>query len=296
MKNILSLPAGIAMTVLSPRLAPMPLSPVVAIAPALEVSQPGVVEPALQATEMVVMAAPSPDLVSEIKPASALNLEHAVELEVSGLELFDGGELDKKKADAAPVPQYTVSRRVFLSDSFNRSGKVKVAFFDADDTLRRSKSGKFVVNEPDDVEILANVGEKIKALNTEGLLVVIVSNQAGIPRHVSLENADRTLLKTIELIGAQGGVIHYYDFAENKDDQRKPQTGMAKTLEAALKTRFGAEIDWKNSFMVGDAAYAKDEKRPDGTPGSNFSNSDRKFAENLGIPFVEAKEFFEREK
>lgn len=197
---------------------------------------------------------------------------------------------------AAPAP-YKPSRQGFLSQEFDRSGgKAKVAFFDADDTLRRSKSGKFVVNEPEDVEILANVGKKIKALNEQGMLVAIVSNQAGIPKHVSLENADKTLLKTIELIGEQGGRIHYFDFAENKDANRKPQTGMARTLKKALKADLGAEIDWKNSFMVGDAAYTKDDKRPDGTPGTNFSNSDRIFAENLGIPFIEAKEFFEREK
>jgi len=71
---------------------------------------------------------------------------------------------------------------------------------------------------------------------------------------------------------------------------------MADRLESHLKTR-GLTLDWKNSFMVGDSAYKKGvDQRPDGKPGTHFSNADRLFAENLKIPFHEATDFFDWRK
>jgi hypothetical protein len=69
----------------------------------------------------------------------------------------------------------------------------------------------------------------------------------------------------------------------------------AKRLESVLKRLFGesVQISLPESFMVGDSAYKKAQNgkpgdmRPDGRPGFNFSNSDRLFAENLGIRFLE---------
>jgi DNA 3'-phosphatase len=190
---------------------------------------------------------------------------------------------------------YLSGRRQILDSSFViTDSKVKVAFFDADSTLRKSKSGKFIVGEPSDVEILSGVVEKIKELNAQGYLIAVVSNQGGVPKQVSYENADQTLLATLQMIRDQGAVIHYYDFAEGKNENRKPGTGMAKNLQRVLDMDFpeGVKIDYAQSFMVGDAAYKKGELRPDGTKGNDFSNSDRLFAEAIKVPFEEARYFF----
>lgn len=86
--------------------------------------------------------------------------------------------------------------------------------------------------------------------------------------------------------------IQYYDYAEGNDESRKPGKGMALRLESILKEK-GLTLDWQNSFMVGDSAYKKNKDiRPDGKPGTHFSNSDRLFAENLGIAFYEPTDFF----
>lgn len=75
---------------------------------------------------------------------------------------------------------------------------------------------------------------------------------------------------------------------------------MADGLLLKLRDTYGpkASLDKASSIMVGDSAYRKASKgkpaeiRPDGNPGFNFSNSDRLFAENLGIRFIEPQDFF----
>ena len=67
-----------------------------------------------------------------------------------------------------------------------------------------------------------------------------------------------------------------------------------------VKEKYGAaaKIDKSQSFMVGDSAYKKasahepGDTKPDGTPGTHFSNSDRLFAENYGVKFIEPTDFF----
>ncbi len=189
--------------------------------------------------------------------------------------------------------------------------KIKVAFFDADSTLRVSKSGSVSANAPDDVRILPHMGAELKKLAAANYLIYIVSNQGGVQAgKVTCETADKALLYTIQSIENDGGVIHGYDFSEKDDETRKPGIGMATRLERILKTRFGsaATIDKKHSLMVGDSAFKKgtDYKKNDehgnwvvankddvgAVPGTHFSNSDRLFAANYGIKFIEASVFF----
>lgn len=203
--------------------------------------------------------------------------------------------------NAAQASEYQPQRRQIASGyQFDGNEAVKVAFFDADSTLRVSLSGSVSANGPKDVLLLPWVGAKLVELARQGYFIAIVSNQGGIPRHVSLENADKALAYAVELIRRQGGDVHYFDFAELKGDDTKPGTGMAARLERALQEKFGANvrIDKDNSLMVGDSAYKRadakgpGDTRPDGKPGTHFSNSDRLFAENYGIRFEEPADFF----
>ena len=206
---------------------------------------------------------------------------------------------------AAPkkaCPFYLSARRQLLDRSFvihpprkgGKSSYVRVAFFDADSTLRKPKKGMFV-RKPSDVVILPGVVEKLRELNNEGYLVAIVSNQGGIPNQLSFKDADQNLLKTVTLLREGGAIVHYFDFAEARNINRKPGIGMGTNLETVLKLEYPdspVRIDWRHSFMVGDAAYMKGEIRPDGTKGHDFTNTDRLFAEALEIPFEEARYFF----
>lgn len=174
------------------------------------------------------------------------------------------------------------------------NGKVKVAFFDADSTLRIARSGSVTAKNADDVIILPEVSEKIKDLNRKGFFVAIVSNQGGIPKYTTLENADSALLRTAQDIESKGAVINYFDFAETYNNFRKPDVGMAQELLRVLEHAMGAsvQLDVENSIMVGDAAYKPGDQRPDGLAAIDLSNSDRLFAENLGVKFIEASDFF----
>lgn len=194
----------------------------------------------------------------------------------------------------------TLKRRTLLQNFTPSSDqpRIAVAFFDADGTLRPTTTPGAPVNNSADVVLLPHVAEKIKELVAKNYFIVIVSNQGGIPRYCSLEQADQALYRTAELITQAQGVIHYYDFAENYDQNRKPNIGMAQHLDKFLQTKFGKPFDLSRSLMIGDSGWVRSLKglpadiRPDGREGYSFSNADRKFAENLQIPYIEAATFF----
>jgi len=203
-------------------------------------------------------------------------------------------------------------RRALRQDKFTppTDGAVKVAFFDADSTLRVSKSGSVSANSPTDVRLLPNVGRALGNLQKQGYLIYIVSNQNGVGSGiVSCETAEGALRYTIDEIFKAGGVVHGFDYAENADQFRKPGTGMADALETTLQQVYGPQfsIDKKRSIMVGDSAFKKakesatnpvegdlrwDSKTLTMTPGSHFSNADRLFAQAVGVHFIEATDFF----
>ncbi len=182
--------------------------------------------------------------------------------------------------------------------------KIRVAFLDADSTLRVSKSGLMSPNKPSDVALLPMIGPKIANLVKQGYLIAVVSNQGGVEKgYVTKDAANRALRKTCKLVSKQPGcAIHYYDFAPRYDGFRKPGTGMGDQLAAAVKRKYRREIDWENSIMVGDAGWKrKVDREPSGRRGEDHSNSDRCFAEALrskygctpkGMAFHHPRDFF----
>ncbi len=188
-------------------------------------------------------------------------------------------------------------RRKLINKGFDtKNNRVKVAFFDADSTLRLAPSKSVSANGPTDVAILPGVAAKIAELNAQGFLVAIVSNQGGVAEgHVSLTVADQALRYTMKLIQDQNpnAKFHYYDMAERgKGDYfTKPSIGMGKYLELILKNQ-DLEIDWESSFMVGDSRFKKDAITPVGTAGADFSDADRLFAQNLDLRCYDPRTFF----
>ena len=171
----------------------------------------------------------------------------------------------------------------------------RVAFFDADSTLRVSKSGAVTAEDPGDVNILPFVAGTIADLTRRGYLVAVVSNQGGISSgHQTDDDAQGALAFTVAQLAALGAPVPYFDYAEAYDEYRKPQTGMAARLDGLLTARCGAGIDRASSMMIGDSAYKKnvDGPSPDGRAADDFSNSDRLFADNLGVAFAEPKDVF----
>jgi DNA 3'-phosphatase len=188
---------------------------------------------------------------------------------------------------------------ILVPPTFAADGSVKVAFFDADSTLRVSKSGTLWASNDHDYLVLPGVVEKIHDLNRQGYFVAIVSNQGRISSGLSSPNlaigeADGALFNMIRDLAASGAVVNYFDYAEFDDADRKPAIGMFVRLQNFLFARYGSKavIDKAHSLMVGDAGYLPSEMQPDGSHGNDFSNSDRLFAENIGVHYEYSAQFF----
>jgi DNA 3'-phosphatase len=212
---------------------------------------------------------------------------------------IDGGEDADFDGDGKADGISIVSKRRRLATSVkcptDGTTPFKVAFFDADSTIRVSKSGAVTADSATDVNVLPFAAREIKRLVSEGYFIAVVSNQGGVGSgHQTFETAEKALALAISKLRRLGAAVHYFDFAEKYDHFRKPETGMAELLEDKLQTKCGVGIDLTQSMMVGDSGYKKgvDGPHPDGRPADDFSNSDRGFAENLGVPFHEPTDFF----
>ena len=179
------------------------------------------------------------------------------------------------------------------------TGTVKIAFFDADSTLRVAPSGAPSANTASDVALLPMLEQPMRRTASEGYLIAIVSNQAGVAAgYLTLEQAEAAMQTTVCGLASRGIAIHYYDYADQKNEDRKPDIGMAKRLAEMVQKKFNRGIDWEHSFMVGDSAWKKGvDNEPDGRPGEDVGNNDRLFAENLrktygGVTFHHARDFF----
>ncbi|KAH9483853.1 Bifunctional polynucleotide phosphatase/kinase [Psilocybe cubensis] len=125
------------------------------------------------------------------------------------------------------------------------------------------------------------VPDKLKELYESGFAIVFISNQALKP--VALN----TWKEKIPLIGQALSDIPFRILAASQKDQyRKPMPGMWREIERIFKEE-GVEIDKSASFFVGDAAGRQYVKAK-----GDFSSTDRKWAENIELPFFTPEEYF----
>lgn len=158
--------------------------------------------------------------------------------------------------------------------------KKKILFIDLDGTLIRTASGKTFAEDVTDFRIRKDVLDKIRSMKNL-LRVEIVTNQGGIPQYLSEEDF-MAKLKAVEFFifcyckVAVG--THYCISLDDKDPNRKPNTGM---LDDTMET-LPPNIRKKDlMLMVGDAS---------GKEG-DFSDSDRRTAENFGIDYMDVEDF-----
>ncbi|KJE95844.1 polynucleotide kinase-3'-phosphatase [Capsaspora owczarzaki ATCC 30864] len=163
----------------------------------------------------------------------------------------------------------------------------KIIGFDLDDTLITTKSGKsFAVNSGDWKWLHPDVPTKLRELHANGTKLVIFSNQKGMTGgQVNPEDWKRK----VSAILADLGVPMQVFAAMGTDQYRKPSTGTWELL--TLGTANGkVPVDASVALYIGDAAG----RAANWAPGrkKDFSDSDRKFALNLGIGFHTPEEFF----
>lgn len=141
----------------------------------------------------------------------------------------------------------------------------KIAIFDLDGTLIKTKSGHvFPINADDWKFITDDVPTRLQKLHKNGYKIYIITNQAGVS---SGKSGIDELLSKIDSIMKQLAVPITVYISTAKDYWRKPNTSIVETY--ILSPDHMPE----KIFYVGDAA---------GRPG-DFSDSDRKFAYNIYI-------------
>ena len=149
-----------------------------------------------------------------------------------------------------------------LNDAVHRE---KMAAFDYDWTLVSPKDGKTFPSNIDDWKWLyPTIPEKIKKYYEDGFMIVIITNQSKDWKHEQIQLVVKTLKVPIFILVAS----HKCDY--------KPNPSLFNLFIGNTK------INKEKSFFVGDALGRK----------SDFSDSDKVFAENIGIPYYCPEQVF----
>lgn len=148
---------------------------------------------------------------------------------------------------------------------------IDIAFVDLDGTIIETKSGKTFPTDKHDWKLKPKVVSKIKSLiDKHDYKIVLVTNQAGISRgHVKSDE----FLEKLESIKSHlpWEFLDHFIATSMNSVLRKPKVAgiLAELSKKGIKPSHF-------SVMIGDAG---------GRP-KDFSDSDLKFAENLGIEFI----------
>lgn len=162
--------------------------------------------------------------------------------------------------------------------------KYKVLFADLDGTLIDTISGDTFPKGIWDMRFRFDVLDAIKELKPR--YVLIVTNQGGIEAgFVNKANFNSKLEYAGRSISEYCGCDCYAQFCisnDKSDPYRKPNT---KMLEWLTETCIGDDIEYIKSvsLMIGDAS---------GKEGQ-FSDSDKRTAENFGIDYMDVEDFVE---
>ena len=160
--------------------------------------------------------------------------------------------------------------------------KYKVIFADLDGTLIDTISGEIFQKGIWDMKFRFEVLDKIKEIKPEYLF--IVTNQGGIESgFVNAYNFRAKLEYITRAISEYCDCKCYGTYCSSNDKLNphcKPNTGM---LEDLLKNTVGYNFNYIKSvsLMIGDAS---------GKEGQ-FSDSDKKTAENFGIDYMDVDDF-----
>ena len=163
--------------------------------------------------------------------------------------------------------------------------KYDVIFSDLDGTLIDTISGETFPKGIWDMKLRFEVLDKIKEIKPKCLL--IVSNQGGIEKgFVNIRNFEFKMEYLCRSIKEYTGIEVEYSYCIKNDPTnkyRKANTGMLNSLMYKMMNRgiIGNGIEADKMLMIGDAS---------GKEGQ-FSDSDKKTAENVGIDYMDVEDF-----
>ena len=161
----------------------------------------------------------------------------------------------------------------------------KVLFIDLDGTLIKTISGKTFPEDITDFRIQLPVLDKIIEKLPNLKKFFIVTNQGGLKSDFAKYDF-RAKLYAIEDICCEyldnrftnsvGSDAQYCSSMDKTNPYRKPNTAMLESLFTQWEVQSKEEC-----IMIGDAS---------GKPG-DFSDSDKKCAENFGIDYIDVRDF-----
>ena len=163
--------------------------------------------------------------------------------------------------------------------------KYKVLFADLDGTLIETISGDTFPKGIWDMRIRFDVLDAIKEIGPQSLL--IVTNQGGIENgFVNRRNFEFKIEYIIRSIKEYIGCYTEYSYCESNDNQnhyRKPNPGMLESMMMKCQNHLfrSDRLTKDDCLMIGDAS---------GKEGQ-FSDSDKKTAENFGIDYIDVEDF-----
>ncbi|KAA6385323.1 MAG: putative Bifunctional polynucleotide phosphatase/kinase [Streblomastix strix] len=195
----------------------------------------------------------------------------------------------KKKAASGKAPDgWEVHNGTFYK-IMNETSTQKVAGFDFDGTLAKTKSGAKFTTGPDDWEFWdVSVPETLKAKLKAGFRLVIFSNQMGVIKDKTTPKNVATQFENLRKAVDPDIKIDMF-FATQEDGDRKPSVGMWDLFVELCCG--GVEPELKDCIYVGDGAGRIAGAGQRGGK-KDFSCSDRKFAFNVGMQFQTPEEFF----
>jgi len=163
---------------------------------------------------------------------------------------------------------------------------MKIAAFDLDDTIIRLQKGKNSGWQFIDEKVKTTMNDLIE----KKYMIIIFTNQGGmtVSKNFDMKGWRQKINEIYKILFADHAQHYFAIFAAKCYDMfRKPNVGMWKVMTKSL----GGEISDK-SFYCGDAAGRLDKdvygKKAD------FSDTDRKFALNIGLPFYTPEDVFIR--
>lgn len=148
----------------------------------------------------------------------------------------------------------------------------RLAIFDLDGTLIQNCHGKVFSLALEEIEVMPRRPEGLQFLLNNGFSLLVVSNQKIGPNR-TLDKIGAKLIHALELLNLPCFLMAALD----NDHFRKPGIGFKTIIE-----KYFPKVELAASFFCGDAA---------GREG-DFSDSDLRFAQNYGLPFLTPEEFF----
>ncbi|MBI5237952.1 MAG: HAD family hydrolase [Deltaproteobacteria bacterium] len=123
-------------------------------------------------------------------------------------------------------------------------------FLDRDGTINEDSG---YVSRPEDVVLIKGAVEAVRALNSLGVPVIVITNQSGVGRGYFTEDSLKAVnTRLIELLNVGGARIDgLYCCVHRPDDKcgcRKPKTGLIVKAASVLG------IDPRLSYVIGDKA------------------------------------------